>query len=288
MHKRFLIPSLALAAFCAEAIATPAAKQNASQAGSSSYSAGSKEDVSRLAGNMLGQVNQARAGIKKGSDSIALAHVKKAQNDLKQVEAKTNNATIVPVYHEFVSTSILTPVRTEQRANAHPQANQPAGNGGNQKKVVHEVAGNYSEMLVSTQVAKTNLDAALTDLKRGDLSDADKALARVQQGVKFRANKADMPLAKARQNLILARESARTGEYSETKAALQAASQALATYQQNGGPHSTDAANLKKQIDSYSQNVMQNHADAISTINQWWNTTMGWMGQQNPTSTASH
>jgi hypothetical protein len=141
---------------------------------------------------------------------------------------------------------------------------------------VHQVAGSYTNVAVDTTVAQNSLAAAKAALEKGDLPTADAALADVQEGVKIEATEANMPLARARENLILARSAVRHNNYTEAKASLEAASKALAAYEQSGGPHAADAKTLQQQIDSYAQDIQQNHSVAVSKINEWWNTTADW------------
>jgi hypothetical protein len=90
-----------------------------------------------------------------------------------------------------------------------------------------------------------------------------------------------MPLEEARENLILARASARTGDYQESQAALRAASQALSMYANEGGPHANEARAIEEEINAYNQNLQRNHMDAVAKINKWWNTTANWSAYRN-------
>lgn len=224
-------------------------------------SAGTREDISTLAGKMLGYTNRARAAIKDKNQQLALQDVNKAESYLQRVEARAHGSTMIPVYQEFVSVAILAPVRAEQSAR---------------HSVVHQVAGDYTSVVVNTTVAKNNLATAKTALENQNLKIADDALADVQEGVQIEASEADMPLVKARENLILARSNAREGKYGEAQAALQAASKALGSYAQENGPHASAARDLQQQMDSGDKDLQQSHANIVPEINQWWNTTADW------------
>jgi len=252
---------------------------NANPTKQSVQSAGSKEDLSVLAGKMLDQTNLARVDIKNGNTNSALRHVEQAQADLRDIQARSNGATMIPVYQEFVSISMLQPVIAEQNARAN-NANRQAAAANQKPAVVHQVAGDYTDVAVSTKVAQTNLQAAKAALERHDLKQADLALSDVQQGVSIESVEANMPLARARENLILARTAAEKGNWTEVHAALTAASKALATYGNENRPHSADAKSLQAQIDSYDKTVQQNHNDVVAKINQWWNTTSNWTPYQ--------
>ena len=251
----------------------------AAQAGQAAQSAGPKEDLSILAGKMLDDTNTARTDIKKGDKADALKYIESAQSRLQQIQAQAHGATMIPVYQEFVSISFLQPVIAEQNAKA--EAN---GHTGMQKAstnqtpmVVHQVAGNYTDVAVSTKVAQVNLQAAKQAVEAGNLKRADLALADVQGGVSIDSIEANMPLARARENLILARSAAERGNYAEVHDALATARRALEHYCNNqGAPHAADAKALAQQIKDYDNTVQQNHANVVSKINAWWNETSSW------------
>ncbi len=243
---------------------------------STSYSAGSKEDLSRLAGTMLNNVNQARAALQNGRYQAAAEHVKRAESVLERLEAHADGATLIPVYQEFVSVSILGPVRAEQNARKHV-SNAPANRGA----TVHEVAGDYTRLVVSTTIAKNGLAAAKAALANGNWKTADAALADVQDGLQMESVEADMPLARARQNLILARADVREGHYDQAQTALTSTSNALSKYEAEGGAHVSAAKNLQQQIEAYDHNLAQNHAGAVAKINHWWNITSDWAPYEN-------
>jgi hypothetical protein len=267
MHRTMLTICIVFTALQLWARHNPSNGQNTS-------SAGVREDLSTLAGSMLNETNQARAAIKTGNLELAQEHVNRAQADLQKVEALAKGSTMVPVYQEFVSVSILGPVESEQaarrtNAQASSKPNEPLKVG--ERPVVQEVAGIYTNVVVSTTVAKDSLGAAAAALSMGQLLTADSALADVQEGVVIRSDKADLPLEEARENLILARARARSGRYQESHAPLRAASEALSRYAQEGGPHADEARAMEQEIDNYNQSP-----DAVAKINKWWNTVSDW------------
>jgi flagellin-specific chaperone FliS len=243
-----------------------------------SASAGPREDISIWASKMLEETNRARLAIKNKNEQRAVEDVDRAEADLKRVQSEAQGSTMVPVYQEFVSISFLTPIRAEQNARI---AASHAGASSAKPAAVQQVAGSYTDVVVNTTVAKNNLAMAKSALGRGDLGTADAALADVQEGVKTEATEANMPLARVRENLILARSAVRHNNFTEAKVSLEAASNALATYERSGGAHAADAKTLQQQIDSYAPNIQQNHSDAVTKINKWWNTTADWTPYKN-------
>jgi len=267
----------ALATLVAGAQASPA--QSSDHQGS--VSAGPKENLARMAGQVLKNTNDARAALKNGDQQTALQDVNRAESDLQKIKAEANGATMVPVYQEFVSISILAPVRAEQNERmrssaAKKGATQPAGSSGKTPVAVHEVAGDYTSVVMNTTVASEALSAAKADLTKGDTKDADTALADVQLGVQMTADKADMPLVRARENLILARANARKGNDTATKADLKLAAKGLSQYAAEDKPHSSQAKDMEKQVETYSEALPQDRQAIVAKINSWWNTTSTW------------
>lgn len=227
----------------------------------------SKEDISRIAGQMLDCTNKARQALKQGDHQAAIKDVAQAQNYAYQVRSMAPHATMVPVYQEFVSVSILGPVKEEQKAHKAGTA-------------VKEVAGDYTQVMVSSAVSSRYLEAAKNDLAKGNWTAADAALAGVQDGVEMESVESDMPLARTRENLILARAAVQNSHFNEAQASLQAASKALANYAAENTSHKQQAENLKQQINQLASSIQQNHSDAVAKINGWWNTTSEWSPYQ--------
>lgn len=245
-----------------------------------SYSAGSKEDLSRLAGQLIDDTNNARAALESGSHQAAIDEVNQAQQILNRIERRAPGVALVPVYQEFVSVSILTPVLAEQNARKALQKEQAASNEtatkNNNPAVVHQVAGEYTRVMLDTVITKKALAAAVYDLGGANWKAADSALSDVQQAVEMESVKSDMPLSRARENLILARYAARQGNYLEARDSLDAASKSLSQYVADNGPHSDQAKKLEAQIGSFAGNIQQERSEAVSKINGWWNTTSDW------------
>ncbi len=242
-----------------------------------SQSAGSKEDLSVMAGKMLDETNQARADIKKGDKAGALASVEHAQTELQQIQANAHGATMVPLYQEFTSVSVLQLVIANKNANQSKSNRQSTYNKASSRpESVKQVAGDYTDVTISTQNAQVNLQAAKQALDKGNMKTADQALADVQDGVSVESVEANMPLARARENLILARSAAEKQHYAEVRTALASSAKALDSYADSGRPHSSDARSLERTINDYVNTLQQNHGDAVAKINQWWNATSNW------------
>jgi hypothetical protein len=161
--------------------------------------------------------------------------------------------------------------RQSYNQNGNSNANQAAGD-----VDVQSVVGQYTSVALDTNMAKNHLEAAQQALNNNNPQAADQALRAVQDSLVESSVATDMPLMRARQNLMLARSAANQGDYAEAQAALKGASQALQNYEQNGGRHANDARQLRSQIDSFDQSIQQNHTNASAKIESWWNQITDW------------
>ncbi len=143
-------------------------------------------------------------------------------------------------------------------------------NNNSSDEAVRQVAGQFTSVALDVQGADEHLLAAKQALQAGNFQKADEALRAVQDGVVATSVEADFPLLRARENLMLARESAEDANFGEAHAALEGASRALASYATSSSTHANDARMLKSQIDRYDQSIRQNHNGAVQKIEGWW------------------
>ena len=225
------------------------------------------DNVNRL----LTDTQQARRAIRENNTQLAEADVNKALQTANQLTSThTGNGNLIPLYSEIGEYTMM---GTPRRTNAS-QANANAN--GSTHVAVRRVVGNYTSVALDVNLAKTHLEAAQQALNSGNMQAAQQALRGVEDSVMETEVATDMPLLRARENLMLARWAVNKGEYGEAHAALRSASQALATYDESGGSHASDAQQLRSQIASYNQSIRQNHADASAKIESWWNQVSGW------------
>jgi hypothetical protein len=163
------------------------------------------------------------------------------------------------------------------RSNSSNQSNQPGqqaqSNQGSMTPgvAVRDVRGRYTGVWLDTTADNAHLNAARDAIKAGNYQAADQALSAVQDSLIIETVSGDVPLLKARENLILAKDAAQRGDQAEEQAALRAVSNALAEYGQNNGRHANDAQQLGREISrSSSSNV------STDQINSWWNEVSGW------------
>jgi hypothetical protein len=269
-----------------------------------------KMEISKKAVQALRLTDEARQAIINKDQHLAQKDVDSATNLLKQVEAKLPNnkndkTHVVPIFAELEQTSFLQPVLTAKnqnqgqgqqsansdkanssanktmannsQSNALPQSDQPAQT----PEVVNRVEGGYSYIALDVDAAMEHLQAAKQHLANNEPGKADLELARAQQSVDTGSVSTDMPLVRARENLALARDEVSSGKYSQAKAELKAAADALNNYAQDShAQHAKDAKNLMTQIKSQAASMQGSHGIDKQKINAWWNEVANWTGQK--------
>jgi hypothetical protein len=248
-----------------------------------------KARLSNEASDLLNATNEARTAIQARNKEDAIFHIDHALAQAMLLNA--SNLRYIPLYDEWESYSVIGPLMN-QRNRAHPQTATPGTNADNStansnartkrsNEIVEEASREYTSVALDVQGAKDHLQAAQQAVNKGAFREADAALAAVQDGVVVASVAADLPLLKARENMVLARDAADRDHYHEAHAALQAASEALNQYSNEQNPHGADARALREEIDTYNQTIEQNHADASTKIEEWWDRMADWVAIPN-------
>lgn len=278
-----------------------------------------KMKVSKEAVHALRLTDQARQALINKDQNRASTDVDQALSLLSQVEQKmpvnkNDNTHVVPIFAELEQTSFLQPVLTAKGqsqgqqqsaanngaksnssssnsqsasnsqqssssgANALPQSDQPPGNA---PEVVKGVEGGFSYIALDVDAAREHLQAAKQALKNNDAGKADLELARAQESVDTGTIATNMPLVRARENLSLARSDVNSSSYSQAKADLTAAANALKDYAKDTqAPHAQDASKLSGQIQSAASSIQSSHTASSQKIDNWWNQLANWTGQK--------
>ena len=261
----------------AQAQTKPRSQSNQNSGKAHSAQALRSEEV----GDLLNATNEARIAIESRNNQDALFHIEHALQNAARLESSTKNGRLVPLYQELDRYTVLAPIMTEKNRTSTTSAgsqgaNTTAKTTRTPNPTIQQVAGQFTSVGLDIQAAKEHLDAAKLAIQQKDFAKADEALAAVQNGVVVTSVASDLPLVRARENMVLARDAASRGNYKDAHAALTAASQALDKYASNQGIHSADARTVKSQIDTFNQSIEQNHADAESKIDSWWDRAADW------------
>jgi hypothetical protein len=108
-------------------------------------------------------------------------------------------------------------------------------------------------------------------LKKGDTNDADKALAAVQESVILEYEEADLPLVRARWNLLEAARMAANNRVKEAERSLQKASDALENYATRAGQEmSKTSKGISEEIKSLRQKMEEKGSAASEAITGLW------------------
>ena len=234
---------------------------------------------SKEVGDLLDATNQARVAVQANNLEDAQFHIDHAMENANMILNGSPHQRYAQLYDELDRYSVLGPIMTQRNNNTtrNSTSSDASHVSTTPHTTVRNVEGEYTSVALDVQAARDHLNMASQALQQGNFQKADQALQAVQDSVVVTTVAADLPLLRARENLALARESAEDGHFGETRAALQAASRALAEYAGTSGPHANDARATQSQIVNFSQSLQQDHTDAVSKIDQWWDQTTDWM-----------
>jgi guanyl-specific ribonuclease Sa len=289
---------------------TTAHSSKSSSSNSATNNSANKMQVSRRAVQALRLTQEARQALIKKDQSSAQTDVNKALTLVNQVEQKLpnnpkNKTHVVPIYAELEQTSFIEPAliaknggksggqqqqaaNTEKpnpnpdkaentSSNALPQSDQPMRN---RPEVVKWVEGGFSYIALDLDAAREHLQAAQQALKNNNPGNADLELARAEGSVITGEIESNMPLVRARENLSLAQDDIKQGDYTQAKADLNASGKALSNYATNSqAPHAKEARDLSKQIGSAANSISQNHTGAKQKVEKWWSELADWTNQ---------
>jgi hypothetical protein len=273
-------------AFAVTGLAGPA--DNSAQNTTNKEMQNPKAKLSKELGQMLDATNKARTSIAQHNKQQATKEVDQALNSVNAATTQHTGTDLVPIYTELEQVSVLEPIMNRHKTGTATASKGSSQSGSADRSAststqsnaalgVHEVVGNYSGAFLDVSAAKQHLQAAQQALNKNDLNAADRDLQAVQDSVVLESVSADMPLLRARENLVLARSSEDAGKYEQAKRQLHAASTALHDYAQISGSHTQDVSRLRSDIDSYADSLATNHSNADSKIEGWWDQTTNWI-----------
>lgn len=226
--------------------------------------------------------------------SLANNNRQQAARDIDQALRAANQLgtnRMVPLYTELDEYSVLGPIEasrsTAQSTSTRNNSSTPPNTNRPEALAVNGVSGEFTAVDLDSALARTHLEAAQQALAKDDFRLADQALKGVQDSVILVSVGSDLPLVRARDNLVLARMDARHGQYEKAHLDLRAACRALTAYESEGGLHANDAKTLCSNIQSYNQSILNSHANAPARIESWWNQTADWMTPVNGTGSSS-
>lgn len=239
-----------------------------------------KRALSYSAIRILKHVHQARVDIRYKDDKDALRHSEKAlklvkiiqralpsykvattikSGDITYQDEENVKQSLIPIYVELdEAASLLLPVRRAKLEAVEP-------------RVAGATTLQYTSVMLDVNETGYQLERAIDLFKKSDPEGANKALRAVQEGVIFEYDEVDVPLLKARWNLIDASRYYARKEYEAAKRALERAASALEIYKTRVGSQvSKRAQDLADEIKDLAAKLEKTTGDAAGQIGGLW------------------
>ncbi|MHB8301980.1 MAG: YfdX family protein [Acidobacteriaceae bacterium] len=272
MKLRLIVPVVCVALTTAALHAAPV-NTGASSPAAGTASQPPNRHSSQLALRILDQVEQARQSLTAKQTKTAVEHINRALADRDRLTAMspaTSQPVIVPLYWEFDDTSVLgRAMATRKDGKQLPSKSSPI--------TVDQAGTQYTFVGLDLNKVRTRLDNAKSALSEDHPKAAAGSLDRIGDELVVMTVKAEYPLLAARENLGLAEIAITNGRYTEAAAALKEAGTTLDQYASGQSAHRPhEAKSLSKRIDALAQTIKQDHANASSKIDGWWNEVNGW------------
>ena len=249
--------------------------------------------LSRAAGRILWHVRDARIAIQNKNSEQAKQEIQKGQLLVQIVERTVPEAKVktiiksgdltyedvdqvkpllIPIHDELEKVSVIGPLLQSRKETAQKQA-------GTGPVAITDSDLAYTRVLLDVANVRTGLKMASEQLGKGNMEQADDALAGVQNQVVLRYVEADLPLVAVSENLILAKVRAEQDDASGAQAALKAAADDLQQYSKSAKEaRSKEAQKLSQDIRSFASSVDKNLEQAGDKIENWWGQVNGWGG----------
>ena len=247
--------------------------------------------LSLTAGRILVHVDRARQAVAKQDQKGARAELDQARTLINIIEAAMPTYTVsteitagdlsysskdqvqplmVDVFAELHQVAVLSPITAAKR-----EAGEQAGGAG--LPVMTEAGLRQTRTTLNVALAEAGVAAAEQAVRASNWDVADRALRGVQAGVIYHTVEVDLPLVRARTNLILARDALETGFVEGAKAALRVASDALERYGRGVGANRAEEAKaLRGEIDRFAQELTEKTEGAPEQLMAWWQKITTW------------
>lgn len=184
--------------------------------------------------------------------------------DLTYIDQEDSKPTIIPIYEELQQVAVMAPIEAAKK-----EVQKESSKAGTPMTVDMQLV--HTEADLNVDLAQAGLQAAQNALQRKDLKFADNALRTVQSGVIFTYFKMDLPLEKARENLIIAKNLVEEGKNKEARAALDLAGDALQDYEKGVGENrAKKAQELRDQIQNLAKNLNSKSKGVSDQIVMLW------------------
>ena len=242
------------------------------------------------AGRVLKHVNQARAALSAKNRDEAKQHINQAilltniiraslpkydvtarisAGELVYEDREQVQDVVVPIFDELERAAILSPVKAAQSDSVDKELEEGSA-------VVNvDLIQTRAELNIET--SRNHLDAALAAIKARKFEQADDRLAAIQNSVRLTRIEVDLPLERARSNLMLARDRFDDGQHKDAQLALRVAIDALLDYKATAqSDRQADVARLLEEMGRVEANQPADASQVRDKLDAWWNLLSGW------------
>lgn len=217
----------------------------------------------------LGQAKTLVAIVKGGMPTYTVT-TKITAGDLSYTGEDQVQPLAIDVFAELHQVAVLAPITAAKREAG--EVGRAAG-----LPVMTEAGLRHTRTILDVALAEAGVAAAERAVQEGNWDRAARALRNVQAGVVYHAVEVDLPLVRARTNLVIARDALDAGLIEEAKAALQVTSDALERYEQGVGEHRADEAkSIREQINQFAQELTEETEGAQERLTAWWQEITSW------------
>lgn len=242
------------------------------------------------AGRVLKHVDQAREALEAEDRGQAVHHVEQARllidiignalpvydvrariesGELVYEDREEVQDTVITVFDELERAALLAPVKA-----ARIEAREAAGEA---PTAVVDVGLVHTRAELDVDAARVRLEAALSALKDREHEAADDLLAAVQTSVRLTRVEIDLPLERARTNLMLARDRLDEGRLEDARLALRVAIDALADYEAAAqASRAEEAAALRGEMAELENTIQSDARQAREKLDAWWDRLSEW------------
>jgi len=279
--------ALLLALSAGPTLAAPRITAQVDTRADATLSAAEQRAVSVAAGRLLRHTYDARAALKTKDKKQATGEIAKARNlvaiieqavpsytvkshivagDLSYEDEDTLKPTIIPIFDELDKVSLVAPLR-------QAKAEQDKAKGGRAGEVVAADALHEVRVTLDLGLAKGGLDLAGALLDKDDIEGSEKALAAVMDSLHFTLLSIDLPLDRARENLMLAKFAIEAGDTTEAKAALAEVRRELDVFAEGAGDaDKKEVASLRDEMHALDGKLAagKESKGLTATLEGWW------------------
>jgi len=191
---------------------------------------------------------------------------------LAYTDAEAVKPVFVPIYREYDSIDVLSPVIEQMQSKGKASTSVPD---------VAYAGYDYTGIKLDLRLAKRDLESAQDLITKKDTKAATAALQDIlATGVIFEFSSVDQPLVRAMDNLRLADSEIKANHPGEAKAALGGASDALKNYEKlTDDTRSKEVATLGKEIDAAAKEIAQEKPETFTPKAEgWWARCRNWFG----------